>query len=103
MSVDELKNAMKVDPLLLILDVRMPEELIGPLGKIDNVVNIPVQQLEKRIGELDNYKNRNIAVVCRSGVRSVIAQNILAGYGFKAINVEGGMEQFMLHSKSRPA
>ncbi len=94
MSVEELKYAIINDPSLLILDVRMPEELMGPLGKIENVVNIPVQQLEERIGELGIYKNRNIAVICRSGIRSAVAENILNGNGFTSKNVEGGMLLF---------
>ena len=99
MSADELKNIMKTDSSLLILDVRMPEELTGPLGKIDSVVNIPVQELEKRISELEKYRDKNIAVICRSGHRSAIAANILEDYGFKALNVEGGMEQFRNNEK----
>jgi rhodanese-related sulfurtransferase len=99
MTISELKNSIKTDPSLLILDVRMPEELIGPLGKIEKVVNIPLQQLEKRIGELDIYKDRTIAVICRSGVRSSSAQRFLAGMGFNAYNVEGGMVQFRIDEK----
>jgi rhodanese-related sulfurtransferase len=99
MSVNELKNAIQSDSTLLILDVRLPEELIGPLGKIDNVVNIPVQQLENRIGELEKYKDRNIAVICRSGHRSAYAQRILIDHGFKAKNVEGGMVEYRKNEK----
>ena len=94
MTINELKIAIESDISLLIIDVRMPKELTGPLGKIGSVMNIPVQELEKRIGELDGYKERNIAVICKSGIRSAFAQKILAGYGFNAKNVEGGMEQF---------
>jgi rhodanese-related sulfurtransferase len=99
MTINELINAIETDSSLIILDVRMPEELTGPLGKIDNVINIPVQQLEKRIGELEIYKDRTIAVICRSGVRSASAQRFLAGMGFNAYNVEGGMVQFRIDEK----
>lgn len=91
MTVSELKDAMKKDTSLVILDVRTPQELAGPLGKIDGVVNIPVQELESRLGELDKYKDKNIAVICRSGNRSGTAQKILAGHGIKSRNVKGGM------------
>ena len=85
---------MKLDSSLVILDVRNPYELEQYLGHIDGVINIPVQELEKRISELDEYKDRDIAVICRSGVRSVTATNILLQYGFKAVNVEGGMIRY---------
>lgn len=91
MSVEELKQAMKTDKNLLILDVRTPGELTGNLGQIDGVVNIPVQELETRVKELDKYKGKKIAVICRSGNRSVPATNILLKNGHEAYNVPGGM------------
>ena len=70
MTVQELKKLMKDDSTLVILDVRTPAELVGPLGKIDNVINIPIQELESRVGELIKFKDKEIAVICRSGNRS---------------------------------
>lgn len=94
-NVIELKKQMKENPDLIILDVRKPEELSGPLGKIDGVINIPVQELEKRVNELDKYKDKDIAVICRTGHRSVIATEILLKHGFtKTKNVEGGMTAY---------
>jgi rhodanese-related sulfurtransferase len=94
-SVDELKNKMgNDDPDLLILDVRNPDELKGPLGKIDNVINIPIQYLEDRLDELKNYKDREIAVICRSGNRSYHGTVLLNSKGFKAKNVVGGMIEY---------
>lgn len=90
-TVDELKEEMISDTNLVILDVRKPKELTGTLGQIEGVINIPVQVLEERIEELSEYKNRNIAVICRSGNRSVAATIILNSKGFSAKNVLGGM------------
>lgn len=94
MNVTELKEKIKNNPSLVVLDVRTPEELQGPLGKIDGVVNIPVQQLEARIGEVEKYKGKEIAVICRTGHRSGIAREILSKHGIKAINVKGGMTEY---------
>lgn len=91
MSVEELKTALKSDKNLVILDVRTPGELEGNLGQIDGVINIPVQELEERVGELTKYKKKKIAVICRSGNRSVPATNILLKNGYDAYNVPGGM------------
>ena len=94
-SVKELKQQIKDNPDLVILDVRKPKELNGSLGKIDGVINIPVQELEKRIDELDKYRNKEIAVICRTGHRSGIATKILLKNGFtKVENVEGGMTAY---------
>lgn len=90
-SVRVLKEKIQADTNLVILDVRTPQELEGELGKIEGVVNIPIQELEARIHELDEYKDKEIAVICRSGNRSGRAVKILVPLGFNAKNVLGGM------------
>ncbi len=94
LSVSDLNKLVQTDKSLVILDVRTPSELVGPLGKMDNVLNIPVQDLAQRIGELEKYKDKDIAVICRTGRRSAIATNILVEQGFKARNVLGGMVEY---------
>jgi rhodanese-related sulfurtransferase len=93
-TVTQLGERMKLDSSLVILDVRNPYELQEYLGHIEGVINIPVQELEKRISELDEYKDNEIAVICRSGRRSLTATSILIQNGFNAVNVEGGMIRF---------
>ncbi len=93
-TVDQLNEKIKSDTNLVVLDVRTPQELEGPLGKIDGAVNIPVQQLEQKIDELKKYKNNEIAVICRTGNRSSVGTKILKQNGFDAINVEGGMSEY---------
>jgi len=99
-TVDEFREMMKTDSNLVILDVRTPQELEDKsLGHIEGVINIPVQVLESRIDELADYKDKDIAVICRSGHRSSIATKILLEQGFNAINVEGGMLQYRATEK----
>lgn len=93
-TIDQLKYAMENDSTLVILDVRTPEELEGPLGQIEGVLNIPVQVLTDKLDELEEYKEYNIAVICRSGRRSARATTLLNQKGFKAQNVLGGMIAF---------
>jgi len=90
---------MKENPKMIILDVRTPQELKGPLGHIKGIINIPVQVLNKRISELDKYKDKKITVICRSGHRSGIASEILFKKGFNITNVEGGMLAFRKSEK----
>ena len=99
-TVDEFREMMKTDSNLVILDVRTPQELEDKsLGHIEGVINIPVQVLESRIDELADYKDKDIAVICKSGHRSSIATKILLEHGFNAINVEGGMLQYRATEK----
>ena len=93
-SVGDLAEWIANDTTIVILDVRNPEELVGELGHINGVINIPVYDLEKRIKELNDYKERKIAVICRSGNRSRYGTAILLQNGFDAYNVLGGMRAY---------
>jgi rhodanese-related sulfurtransferase len=94
-TVDQLREMMRNDSNLVLLDVRNPYELEDKsLGHIDGVLNIPVQELEKRLSELDEFKDKDIAVICRSGRRSGTATDLLVKNGFNAVNVLGGMVQY---------
>jgi rhodanese-related sulfurtransferase len=93
-TVQDLKKLMNDDSTLVILDVRTPAELAGSLGKIDNVINIPIQELAGRMNELEKYKDKQIAVICRSGNRSNTGTRILRENGYKAKNVLGGMIEY---------
>ena len=94
-TVGQLIEMMRKDSSLVLLDVRNPHELEDKsLGHIGGVLNIPLPELEKRLDELDKFKENNIAVICRSGRRSGIATDLLIKKGFNAINVSGGMVQY---------
>jgi len=57
-------------------------------GHIDGFINIPVDELRERIGEIEPGKP--VYVICQSGLRSYIATRILEGYSFEAYNFAGG-------------
>ena len=76
----------------LIVDVRNPDEYSGELGHIQGSVNIPLAELADRYQELEEYKNQQLVLVCRSGVRSTTAAALLTGLGFKQVyDLKGGM------------
>ena len=73
-----------------VLDVREPNEFVGPLGHIAGAIPIPLGALEGRVGEL--AKDRPVVAVCRAGSRSAQAVALLAQAGFAEIaNLAGGM------------
>lgn len=96
---DEFRKILKNNPSAIVLDVRTAEELKGPLGKIDNVINIPVQELNRRIHELEKFKDQEIIVICRTQNRSSAAVDILSKYGFRAKCVLGGMMEYSSNTK----
>lgn len=74
------------DGSVTLLDVRTPVEYFA--GRPEGFINIPVDELRERIGELD--KSKPVYVICQSGLRSYIASRILIGNGFVAYNFAGG-------------
>ena len=93
-TVDELAAARSSDSSIVILDVRTAPELEGSLGHIEGVIHIPLQELENRIEELNDFKDSQINVICRTGRRSGVATSILNEKGFKAKNIIGGMVEY---------
>ena len=74
------------------LDVRSTREHVD--RAIPNTNCIPLQEIEKRISELNDYKDKIIIVYCRSGNRSGKATKILKENGFDAFNLIGGMNSW---------
>ena len=72
----------------LVVDVRTPGEFDS--WHYPGAVNIPVQDLEKRIDELGD-KKRAVIVYCRSGNRSTTAKKILVDKGFSNVKNGGGL------------
>ena len=73
-----------------VLDVRTPQEYAT--GHIAGSVNIPLDELRERLGELP--KDTTITVTCAVGLRGYIAARILAGHGFKALDLTGGYRMY---------
>jgi phage shock protein E len=79
---------------IALIDVRTPEEFVGPLGHIAGSVLIPLQELGQRIQEIEPIQERPIIVYCRSGNRSRDAVEFLAKRGIRAFNMTGGMREW---------
>lgn len=89
-SVEELKGRLDAGEELVILDVREPHEhqqfniggILLPLGQIQ------ILMLE----EIEDFKDREIILYCRSGNRSGQACLILESLGYaRPRNLSGGM------------
>ena len=78
----------KVKNGALLLDVRSPEEYSS--GHVEGSLNIPHTEVESRLKEFGENKNREIVVYCRSGHRAGIAKEALEKNGFKHVFNAGG-------------
>jgi len=86
---DELAKADR--SRLFLLDVRTPAE--HATGSIAGAVNIPLENLRERIGEIP--RDRTIVVFCRVGLIAYNAMRILEKYGFEnSYNLSGGYETY---------
>jgi len=80
-----------VDPL--ILDVRTEREFAA--GHLSNAVLIPVQDLQRRLGELSARKGDPVLVYCASGNRSTVAAKLLVDAGFAQVaNLRRGIAEW---------
>jgi NADPH-dependent 2,4-dienoyl-CoA reductase/sulfur reductase-like enzyme/rhodanese-related sulfurtransferase len=70
----------------VLVDVRT--ELEFKNGHFEGALNIPVDSLRERIGELD--KDKEILEYCQIGLRGYVASRILTQKGFKVKNLNGG-------------
>ena len=84
-EVDKLANQGE-----FMLDVRTAYE-VG-YGTIPNAINIPVDELRKRLNELP--KDKTIYVTCQVGLRGYIACRILKQNGFDCVNIDGGYKTY---------
>lgn len=83
-------------PDVVLLDVRTKEEFEGnaepDFGTLKNAMNIPVQELEKRLPEISSLKEKELIVFCSHSHRSPRASYMLGQNGFTNVcNMEGGM------------
>jgi rhodanese-related sulfurtransferase len=91
----ELKRRLDRGEGVTVVDVRGSDEFIGPLGHIAMARNIPVAELESRLGELAELERGPIVLVCRTDRRSATAARTLRAAGFTQVNVLcRGMEQW---------
>lgn len=87
---EEAEKLIKEKEELIILDVRTFRE--NKEIKIPNSINVPLDELEWEIEDLEKYKNKEILVYCKAGVRSSIACQMLEAEGFiKLYNLMGGV------------
>jgi rhodanese-related sulfurtransferase len=89
-TVEELKAKLDKGEKVNLVDVREPEEhaefniggTLLPLGQIQSMM----------IGEIEDLKDEDLVLYCRSGSRSAVACHFLDMMGFKQTNnLIGGM------------
>lgn len=91
-AADVLERAKK--GLVTVLDVRPPEEFAA--GHVPGAINIPINELEKRLSELP--KRKEVVAYCRGPycLMSFDAVALLRKKGLKARRLQDGMPEWRL-------
>lgn len=86
---DALLQKMAVEETApLLLDVRTAKEFAE--GHVPGAVNISHDELEARLAELGEDRDREVVVYCRSGKRAQVALDLLTSAGFTRLqHLEG--------------
>jgi len=70
----------------IIVDTREPHEV--EKGAIPGSLNLPLDELRKRMSELP--KDKKLIIYCRAGLRSYIGYRLLKGHGYMVKSLSGG-------------
>lgn len=65
---------------VVVLDVRTAAEFAT--AHVPGARNLPHEQIGARIGELEELRERDLVVYCRSGRRTQLALDVLRAHGF---------------------
>jgi rhodanese-related sulfurtransferase len=89
----ELKQRQQAGENPTIIDVREPWEFEE--SRIGGSQNIPLGTLPQQLDDLEDHKDQEVIVHCKSGARSSAAKAFLIQQGFTNVrNLEGGITAF---------
>ena len=104
-TVDELYERVKSDQPPLLIDIRNFEDYNGTgdsnYGHIPDALSIPMLELESSLGDLEEYKEKEIVTLCPGGGLSLAAVDVMREAGFKDVkSLKGGTDEW--HRKGYP-
>ena len=90
-TVKELKERLDKGEEIVMIDVREPHE--WEVQHLEGVRKISLSQIPQHLKDLEDLKDSEVVLICRSGGRSGKATRYLQQMGFSnARNMEGGMK-----------
>jgi rhodanese-related sulfurtransferase len=89
----ELHQRQQAGETPTIIDVREPWEFEE--ARMPGAQNIPLNSLPEKLDDIDEWKNQEIIVHCKSGSRSASAKAYLTQQGFTNVrNLVGGFQAY---------
>jgi len=87
LNIANLKRRMDEGEDILLLDVRTTEDYDGEQGHIAGSTLLPLEELEQRIDEINDYYEKTVVTICRTDRKSAKAARLLAEKGFADVHV----------------
>lgn len=87
LDVKNVKQKIDTQEDILLLDVRSKEDYVGEQGHIKGSVLIPVEELEQRLSEIEDFQEKTVMTICRTDKRSAKAAQVLTKHGFADVHV----------------
>ncbi len=92
-SPQEVKNRLDRKDDFVLLDCREQGEY--DLVHIENSRLLPMSELETRVGELGDLKEKEIVVYCHHGRRSMMVTTWMLAHGFSHVkSMAGGIDRW---------
>ena len=86
----ELQQFLSDENPPILIDVR--EEGEAAICTIEGSMLIPMNTLPQRLAEIP--RDRPVALYCHHGMRSMMAGQWMAQYGFEALSLAGGIDRW---------
>ncbi len=97
-SSSEFEQSLINSKYLALLDVRTEEEFLQ--GHISNAINIDVYDLDFVHKVKEQFSSKTpLHIYCHAGVRSMMAAQCLIGEGYKLVNLEYGIVEWIDEGK----
>lgn len=76
-----------------VVDIRAKDEFRA--GHLPNSINIPARDMQKRMSELDKFKDKPVILICKTGTTAGATGSILTKAGFtKLSKLKGGIMEW---------
>jgi rhodanese-related sulfurtransferase len=89
LTTTELKRRLETGEDILVLDVRGGADYAGQGGHIPGARNIPLRDVPGKLGDLAPWKERSVAVVCTTNIKSGKAAKLLRKSAFARVLLVG--------------
>lgn len=91
-ELDKIMGDKKEKENYLVIDVRGQEDY--DKGHVKFAINIPVDELESKLSQIEDQKDKNVVTICNTGKKSAKAADILVQKGFKNVFNAQGVKDF---------